>query len=108
MSHEIKTLPSGIVIENKPNGVQKYAWFIKGTNHYHNENEPAVEHKNGDKHWFQHDKHHRLDGPGSVDPGGFQFYWINGERFEENEYWNHPDVLAYQYIKTHPELAHFI
>lgn len=108
MIYETKILPSGLVIENRPNGFEKYCWYIKGTNHCHNEGEPAAEHKNGDKHWLQHGQHHRLDGPGSIDGGGFKIYYINGVYYDEKEYWKHPDVLAYQYIKTHPELAHFI
>lgn len=51
----------------------------------------------------------RLDGP------AFQYkdslvkkFLINHEYISEEDYWNHPDVIAYKYLKEHPELDAFI
>lgn len=92
--YETKTLPSGIVIENRPDGFEKYCWYIKGTSLYHNEGEPALEHKNGDKYWLQHHKYHRLYGPAVEYFDGSKFYHIDDVYYEEKDYWNHPDVVA--------------
>lgn len=124
MSYEIKTLPSGIIIENVPNDDQKYRWYIKGTHLLHNEGDLAIEYNNGDKCWYQHDKRHRLDGPSieyldgskskfhhldgqAIEYGDNKGYRINGQPYSEEEYWKHPAVLAYKYLKEHPELQAF-
>lgn len=37
------------------------------------------------------------------------YYYINGNQiYSEEDYWKHPDVIAYQYLKEHPELESFI
>ena len=109
MSYETKILPSGIVIEDRPNKYEKYCWYIEGTYIIHNEDEPAIEYKNGNKCWYQHNKYHRTDGPAIEYTDGHKYYWINGDRsYEEEEYWNHPKVKEYMYLKEHPELECFI
>ena len=108
MSYETKILPSGIIIENKPDKYQKCCWFIKDTDILHNEGEPAVEYNNDTKVWYQHDKEHRLDGPAVEYPDGGKFYYIDEIVYRESDYWNHPDVLAYRYLKEHPELEGFV
>jgi hypothetical protein len=42
---------------------------------------PAIEYKNGDKHWYENDKHHRLGGLPAIEyaDGGKEWY-ENGER----------------------------
>lgn len=107
MSYETKTLSSGVVIENKPNELQKYCWHIKGTWIIHNEGEPAFENKDGAKYWYQHGKCHRLDGA-ACEHEFIELYYIDGLSYSKTNYWKHPDVLACQYIKIHPELANFI
>lgn len=110
MKFETKTLPSGIAIENiasiKYNC--KYWWIIKDTNIIHNEGEPAVEYQGGTKYWYQHHKKHRLDGPAIEWANNIKEYCIYNFPYEEEYYWKHPDVLAYQYLKEHPELEGFI
>lgn len=108
MNYETKTLPSGIIIENIPNNDQKYRWFTKGTHCIHNEVDPAIEYKNGNKHWFQHNNEHRLDGPAIEYADGYKFYYIDGFPYKEEEYWNHPKVKEFKYLKDHPELEPFV
>lgn len=108
MIYETKTLPSGVVIENRPKADQKYRWWIKDTPMLHNEGDPAVEYKNGGKYWYQHGKCHRLDGPATEHPDGDKFYYINEISYEEEDYWNHPEVKKYLYLQEHPELEAFI
>ena len=108
MSHQIKTLPSGIVIENVPHKYDKYCWYIKGTFFIHNEGEPAFENKNGDKYWYQHNNEHRLDGPAIEYANGSKSYCVNGVSYEEEDYWNQLKVKEYKYLKEHPELQCFI
>lgn len=106
MSHEIKTLPSGIIIENRSLETETYSWYIKDTYILHNEGEPAIEHKNGNKYWLQYGKFHHLDGQ-AIGYGDNKGYRINGQPYSEEEYWKHPAVLAYKYLKEHPELQAF-
>lgn len=35
-------------------------------------------------------------------------FMINGIGVEGEEYWKHPDVIAYMYLKDHPELEGFV
>lgn len=61
---------------------------------------------------------HRLDGPAYIYvPEGYAEYWIDGKLiafststdiYSPEKYWNHPDVVAYKYLKEHPELQGFI
>lgn len=108
MSYQTKTLPSGIVVENRSNTFQKYRWFIKDTNIFHNEGEPVFEYKTGDKCWYQHDKLHRLDGAAIESTNGYKSYFINNLSYNEKDYWNHPKVKEYAYLKKHPELESFL
>lgn len=95
--YETKTLPSGIVVENKLNSNQKYCWWIKDKPILHNEGEPAVEYNNGNKYWYQHGEKHRLDGPAIEYANGYEEYYINNKRFlKEEDYWKHPEVIAYK------------
>jgi len=96
IQYETKTLPSGIVVENRSNQYQKYCWYIKGTTRLHNEGEPAIHFENGDKVWHQHNKIHRLDGPAIEYVNGRKEYYIDDIQYSETNYWNHPDVIAYK------------
>lgn len=52
---------------------------------------------------------HYLDGPSRIHKRDKKLiFYINGIYFDESKYWNHPDVIAYQYLKTHPELKAFV
>lgn len=97
--YETKTLPSGIIIENRPNQYQKYCWFIKNTNIAHNEGEPALEYTNGTKYWLRQGRFHRLDGPAHEYTTGVKEYRINDKFIYEKDYWNHPDVIAFGKIE---------
>lgn len=109
MKYETKILPSGIVIENRPSSHYKYGWYIKDTFTTHNEGEPAIEYNNGDKAWYQYNQYHRLDGPAIEYTDGIKSYYIDGGfRLQEKDYWKHPKVKEYLYLKEHPELEGFV
>lgn len=107
MKYQTKTLPSGIVIENIPENNEKYRWLIKGTNILHNEGDLAVENISG-KFWLQQNKYHRLDGAAIEYTNGYKSYCINTLSYKEEDYWNHPAVKEYIYLKEHPELESFL
>ena len=50
----------------------------------HREDGPAIEHADGDKHWFLNDKLHREDGPAIEWANGHKEWWINGKRHRES------------------------
>ena len=111
MSYETKILPSGIVIENRPGDAQdelKYCWFIEGTNLLHNEGKPAFEYNDGSKYWIQHNRFHRLDGPSIEFVSGYNNHYIYDVSYSKEDYWNHPKVKEYMYLKEHPELESFV
>lgn len=110
MNYETKTLPSGIVIENRPDiqSKQKYRWYIKNIYSLHNEGAPACETCHGAKLWYQYNKQHRLDGPAVEGLPYERSYHINGICYAEKDYWNHPEVLKFKYLKEHPELEAFV
>lgn len=73
---------------------------------YHNEPGPAnIEtwHMNSSivycVRWFLNGKHHRIGGPAHICMNGSMYYFIRGKRYEEKEYWNHPDVLEHKLSK---------
>jgi len=45
----------------------------------HREDDPAVEHTNGDKHWYKNGKLHRVDGPAIEHVSGYKKWYINGD-----------------------------
>lgn len=51
---------------------------------------------------------HRLDGPACETLDGIKYYLIQDYFYSEKDYWNHPDVIAYAYVKEHPELEAFV
>ena len=56
---------------------------------------------------------HNLDGPSTQLTTTFDNmpglrYYINDKCYDEKDYWNHPDVIQYQYLKQHPELEGFV
>lgn len=107
MKFETKVLPSGITVENRPHRSEKYCWYIKGTTIIHNEGEPAINIM-GTKQWCQHGKLHRLDGPVIEYANGAKYYCVGNVSYNEKDYWNHPNVLAFKYLKEHPELEAFV
>jgi len=64
--------------------------------------------KKGHKFWCQHDKYHRLDGPAIEYADGDKSYYIDSLSYKEKDYWNHPKVKEYMYLKEHPELESFL
>lgn len=108
MNYETKTLPSGIVIENRPASNNNYRWCIKNTHCLHNEGEPAIEYKNRSKFWHQHGKLHRLDGPAAEYADGSKCYYVDNILYLKKDYCIHPDVLSFKYLKDHPELKAFV
>lgn len=111
--YETKTLPSGIIIENRLIDWSPHyksllcIWYIPKTNFLHNEGAPATKHKNGDEYWLQNNLYHRLDGPAIVLTYG-EYYHINGIKYSEKNYWKHPEVLKFKYLQEHPELEAFV
>jgi len=108
MNYETKTLPSGIIIENKPKGSHICFWCVKDTNIVHNEGEPAIEDNSGVKYWYQHNKRHRLDGPAIEYKDGTKFYFIDNVGYDEKDYWELYRVKEYLYLIAHPELEGFV
>lgn len=52
---------------------------------------------------------YRLDGPAfEYKKSGIKKFLINREFILEEDYWKHPDVIKYNYLKEHPELEAFI
>lgn len=55
---------------------------------------------------------YRLDGPTCKRRLDGEILFVininNGVLFSEKEYWEHPDVKAYAYLKEHPELEGFV
>lgn len=52
---------------------------------------------------------HRLDGPAfEYKENNLKKFLINREYISEEDYWKLPDVLAFKYLKDHPELEAFI
>lgn len=49
----------------------------------------------------------RLDGPALKYTNGFLMFVVQGSKIEEEDYCKHPDVLAFKYLKEHPELESF-
>ncbi len=66
---------------------------------------PAMEFADGTKQWYQNDLLHRLDGPAIERPNGYKAWWVNGEEYTEEEYWQHPDVIAHKANTTKPKEA---
>lgn len=114
---ETKTLPSGIVVKNISDSsvLFRWAYYKHGICYTHNENGPAYIYKDNainviNYHivYRQHDKLHRLDGPAIILFYNTKEFFIEDIEFSEEEYWRHPDVLAFKYLKEHPELEAFV
>lgn len=62
------------------------------------------------QHFFVNEKgfHHRLDGSSIKYYNHIEQYFINNFLYSKDHYWNHPDVIAYKYLKEHPELEAFV
>jgi len=67
-------------------------WFYR--NKMHREDGPADYTSPNDYSWYYHGKLHRLDGPALEQPHHKKFY-INGRSYSEENYWKHPDVIAF-------------
>ena len=46
-----------------------------------------------------HGAFHRLDGPAIIWSSGYASYYVNNVEYSEQEYWNHPLVIAYKLEK---------
>lgn len=53
----------------------------------HREDGPAIEWKNGDKHWFINGNRHREDGAAIEYVYGAKSYYLNGKLYSEKDYW---------------------
>lgn len=71
-----------------PNGI---AFFKNGK--LHNKNEPALAYENGTSYWCINGLNHRLDGPAIYNSIEIISFYINGEKYLEQEYWDHPLVI---------------
>lgn len=80
----------------------------------HNENGPAIKRPNGTQVWYLNGLVSRLDGPAYIYTPSKEsiptneLYYINGQLFSKENYWKHPDVIKYQYLKNNPHLTPFI
>jgi hypothetical protein len=52
----------------------------------HREDEPAIEHSNGNKYWYINGSLHREDGPAVEYASGAKRWCLNGKQYTENEY----------------------
>ena len=65
----------------------------------HRTDGPAVEWEDGSKVWVINNMYHRLDGPAEIYVDGDmirKFYSINNKRYSEQDFNNHPEVIAYR------------
>jgi hypothetical protein len=63
-------------------------WFKLGTNIYHREDGPAIEHCNGNKEWLLDNKWHREDGPAIEYANGDKEFYIDGTYYSEEDFPN--------------------
>lgn len=63
--------------------------FFKDKEHkiFHREDGPAIIYKNGRKEWWIDNKLHRMDGPAIEYEGRMKIFFINGDVYWEDEYW---------------------
>lgn len=66
--------------------------YPDGDTHWHQNDRlhrvdgPAVEHTSGNKKWYQNGQFHRLDGPAIEYTDGYKEWWIKGKQFSEKEF----------------------
>jgi len=56
-------------------------YYYNDLNQFHREDGPAIEHADGDKHWFRNDQIHREDGPACEYADGKKEYWLLGIQY---------------------------
>ena len=62
-----------------------YKWpYIHIFHIFHRENGPAIENKNGDKHWYMYGKRHRENGPSTEYKNGDKYWYKYGQRHRED------------------------
>lgn len=91
---------------------QAYYWLDE-CQERHRLDGPAIVCDDGRKEWHVHDLLHRIDGPAIERADGVKEYWINGTKFSEEKYLDHPEVImAFQKTKAKstakPKLEHKI
>ena len=70
-------------------------WFKNGK--IHREDGPARIDDDGDTYWYKEEKNHRVNGPARIwTTKNINYYFINGDYLEEEEYWCHPLVVEYK------------
>jgi hypothetical protein len=62
-------------------------WYNE-KNEHHREDGPAIEHSNGEKHWYLNDKLHREDGPAVEYPDGSKYWYLNDKQLTKKEFNN--------------------
>ena len=55
--------------------------------------------KNGGKFWYLNGKLHRIDGPVAEYTNGNKFWYLNDKEYSEEEYWKHPEVVAFRKLR---------
>lgn len=68
----------------------------------HREDGPATVYDNGSWVWTRYDKLHRIGGPACKikTDNGIEYeyeYWIDGQKYTEEQYWNHPLIVEYKF-----------
>lgn len=87
-----KAIKDGLNIDNK-HGIK--LWGLNGMPH--RVDRPAIEWPNGNKEWQFKGKLHRIDGPAvEFANGEGNGWWIDGVEYEEEEFNNHPLVIAHR------------
>jgi hypothetical protein len=87
--------------------IQQKTFYKKGTNIIHRIGSFAVELPGGKGSYNQNNKLHRLDGPSIINKGDADdYYFIEGEKYSEIAYWNHPLVdksKKHLYVKSNTD-----
>ena len=74
-------MKNGLVI-NKWNN---QCWY-KDDLYYRDDDLPAITWEDGSKFWYQHSKDHREDGPADMYADGYNYWWLNGSRYEFDDW----------------------
>ena len=74
-------------MKNEPKMIEDFLgtkqWRLPN-GHYHREDGPAVEYKNGGEYWYLNNKLHREDGPAVEYRNGNKEWYLNGKLHREN------------------------
>ncbi len=70
----------------------EYGIFYEFEGEYHREKGPSCkyignQYCNGDQSWYKYGRLHRLDGPAAEHVKGNKYWYIDGKKYYEEEYW---------------------